>query len=121
MYRVLYQPELQQQLPKVDGDVYAALVYDGPRNRLRMLTGTLAHADDRRQQHADMFETAASMLNMPLSLSVQKERLRSIVAWWRGGAASRRSVAASLRPTPANFGADFGRMDIGLNPGWGRD
>lgn len=119
MYKVLYQPELQQLVPGAPQDAFAAIVYDGER-RLRALIISLAASEEQRQACTEQFELAALLLNSPPSLSVQKERLRSIVSVWRRSEADRRRQATSFTRS-ANFRADFGRMDIGLNPGWGRD
>jgi len=123
MYRVLHQPEIRQKIAGASSDAWLCLAYDGPRG-LRELMFSIAKGECQRHEHLEKFQTAVLMLNNPPSLSIQKLRLRSIVALWqesesaRRGQEARRLCESSHRPT---FGADFGRMDIGLNPGWGRD
>jgi hypothetical protein len=119
MYKVLYPPELAEVLPESPRDAHVCLVYEGAR-KVRALIYSIAHGAKEQQENAEKFELAALLLNSPPSLSVQKQRLRSIVAVWRQSEAARLR-RASLQRRSANFRADFGRMDIGLNPGWGRD
>lgn len=116
MYKVLYQPELQQRLPNAPKSAFICLVFDGPKGRLRDLLYSVSTDLVLRREHVEKFELAATLLNQPPSLSVQKMRLRSIVAVWQ---VARFTTQQQTRH--ANFRADFGRMDIGLNPGWGRD
>lgn len=116
MYKVLYQPELQQRLPNAPKSAYICLVFDGPKGRLRDLLYSVSTDLELRSEHVQKFELAATLLNQPSTLSVQKVRLRSIVAVWQ-----RARFDTLQRSRYANFRADFGRMDIGINPGWGRD
>ncbi len=120
MYKVLYQPELRERLPKSPPKAYICLVFEGSNDRLRDLLYSEATGHEAQQEHAEKFKLAALMLNSPTPLSVQKWRLRSIVAVWRKSEAARQQQMRTLN-RHTNFGADFGRMDIGGNPGWGRD
>lgn len=122
MYKVLYQPELAQRLAEVPQGSHACLVFDGPK-RLHALVISIAGETVIQQKNVEKFELAALMLNCPPSLGIQKLRLRSIVAIWRESEEARQREVRVRERTHhrTNFRADFGRMDIGLNPGWGRD
>lgn len=120
MYKVLYPPELWRCLPNCPMAASAALVYDGKRG-LRALMYSIAKSEQKQKETQEKFELAALLLNQPPSLSVQKLRLRSIVSVIRRADEARRAEAQFRSSAPSNFRADFGRMDIGLNPGWGRD
>ncbi len=123
MYRVLHQTEIRQKIGGASSNAWLCIAYDGPRG-LRALMFSIATSESKRQEHLEKFEIAVLMLNSPPSLSVQKLRLRSIVSLWRESESARserearRWCGSTRRPT---FGADFCRMDIGMNPGWGRD
>ena len=123
MYKVLYQPELKERLPNAPKTAFICLAFDGPKGRLRDLLYSISTEPGLQREHVAKFELAALMLNHPPSLSEQKFRLRSIVDVWQKSEAARERQAGRRMSIPhrSDFGADFGRMDIGQNPGWGRD
>ena len=123
MFKVLYQSELRQKLPNAPKTAFICLAFDGPKGRLRDLLYSISAEPGLQREHVAKFELAALMLNHPPSLSEQKFRLRSIVGVWQKSEVAReRQASQSMQmQRRSDFGADFGRMDIGLNPGWGRD